>query len=181
MPSLDDVNELLRTQQIDVLCLGETWLTSEISDSYLVFPGYSVMRCDRKRPKRGPDRRGGGVCVLFRDSLTVERLAIKSTDSDLESMWVRVVSRRPVVLGVVYRPPSAAVSPTLQDLGHQLTQVIAKNTPFYTLGDMNFDMMSTNKPGVAAYSQLLTEYSLTQLVREPTHPSPTPTLLDLIT
>ena len=149
-----------------------------VSDNYLTFPGYSVIRCDRKRPKRGPVRKGGGVCILYRNSLTVERLTIRSTGSDLESMWVSVVSRRPIIVGVTYRPPSAAVTPTLQDLSHQLTQVIAKNRPFYLLGDTNFDLMGHNKPGVAAYSQLLAEYSLWQLVSGPTHPSPTPTLLD---
>ena len=92
-------------------------------------------------------------------------------------MWVSVVSRRPIIVGA-YRPPGAAVTQTLRDLSHQLTQVIAKGKLSYLLGDMNFDLMSANKPGVAAYNQLLAECNLSQLVRDPTHPSPTPTLLD---
>ena len=35
MPSLDDVKKLLTNHRIDVMCLGETWLTSDIRDSYL--------------------------------------------------------------------------------------------------------------------------------------------------
>ena len=179
MPSLDSVKELLMSRKVDILCVGETWLTSDICNSYLTFPGYSVMRCDRRaRPKRGPVSKGGGVCIIYRDTLAVERLPTKSTDPDLDCLWVQVVSRRPIIIGVVYRPPSAAVTPTLQELNRQLTQVIAKNRPLYLLGDMNFDLMSPNKPGVAAYSRLLTEFSLSQLIREPTHPSPTPMPLD---
>ena len=179
MPSLDSVKELIASRKLDILCVGETWLTSDICNGYLTFPGYSVMRCDRRvRPKRGPVSKGGGVCIIYRDTLAVERLPIKSTDPDLDCLWVQIMSRRPIIIGVVYRPPSAAVTPTLQELNRHITQVIAKNRPLYLLGDLNFDLMSPNKPGVAAYSQLLTEFSLSQLIREPTHPSPTPTLLD---
>ena len=85
MPSLDDVKELLATHQIDIMCVSETWLTPDISDSYLTFSGYSVIRSDRKRPKRGPLRKGGGVCILYRDSLAIDLTCERRKSNDLRS------------------------------------------------------------------------------------------------
>ena len=116
--------------------------------------------------------------MIYRNTLTIEKLTVGVAGSDLESLWIQIVNRRPIIVGVVCRPPSAVVTPSLLGLGHQLTQVLAKNKPVYLLGDTNFDLLSPDKPGVAAYRQLLSDYSLSQLIDAPTHPDPTPTLLD---
>ena len=178
MPSLDNVKDLLSARNFDVLCIGETWLTPDVSDKFLIFPGYSLLRCDRTKTKRNVLCRGGGVCIIYRDSLTVEKVSIRSAASDLDCLWVQVVSRRPIIIGVVYRPPSAAITPSLQDLSHQLTQVLAKDKPTFLLGDTNFDLLNAHKPGVSAYCQLMKDYSLSQLIKSPTHPSLIPTLQD---
>ena len=49
---------------------------------------------------------------------------------------------------------------------------------FYLLGDMNLDVSRPEARGVRLYLQLLDELQLHQLIREPTHPCPTPTTLD---
>ena len=176
--SLDNVRDLLSSMNLDLLCIGETWLTSDVSDKFLIFPGYSIIRLDRKRTAGGTIRRGGGVCILHRHSITVEKLTIQSAGSDIDCLWVQVVSRRPMIVGAVYRPPSAVVSVSLNDLTHQLTQVLAKNKPTFLLGGTNFDLLDLNKPGVAAYSMMLQDLNLTQMVDSPTHPGATPSLLD---
>ena len=38
---------LLQDQQLDVLCLTETWLTPDVMLEFLTFPGCSVLRRDR--------------------------------------------------------------------------------------------------------------------------------------
>ena len=47
LPSIDDVHVALGTLNLDVLCISETWLSPEIADSFLIFPGYKVARYDR--------------------------------------------------------------------------------------------------------------------------------------
>ena len=178
MSSLDEVRDLLSANNLDILCVGETWLTPDVSDKFLIFPGYSIIRLDRNRIGRNAARRGGGVCILHRHSVTVEKMSIESTDSDTECLWAQVVSCRPTIVGVVYRPPSAAVSPSLNDLSHQLTQILAKSKPMFLFGDTNFDMLDMRKPGVAAYSQMLQDYNLTQMIGSSTHPGMKPSLLD---
>ena len=46
------------------------------------------------------------------------------------------------------------------------------------LGDVNFDILQPSKPGVTSYIQHISDLSLHQLITEPTHPSPTPSLID---
>ena len=62
MPSIDDVNLLLMDRDLDILCVGETFLNDKIDDRYLLFPGYVVERRDRQT-------HGGGVCVIYRNTL----------------------------------------------------------------------------------------------------------------
>ena len=81
MPSLDEVNGLLNTNNIDVLCISETWLSADVDDRYLVFPGYCVIRRDRKA-------RGGGVCVIYRASLDPVVLDVPTAGSSLETLWL---------------------------------------------------------------------------------------------
>ena len=80
VPSLDDVNIILKDNDIDVLCITETWLQQDFDNRFLIFPGYSVIRVDR--PSRdGRNVRGGGICVLCRSCLRGERLVVPAADS----------------------------------------------------------------------------------------------------
>ena len=174
LPSIDDVNTALKTHNLDVLCIGESWLNPTVTNNFLVFPGYTVSRCDR--PGRG-SRRGGGVCVLHRDTFRVERLTVPTEGTALESLWLSVCSVTAVIIGVVYRPPNAPVDTVLDDLQRQLAHVCATDKPLYVLGDVNFDWLQQNQPGVRRYSQMLDDVNVKQIVREPTRPE-SGTLLD---
>ena len=61
--------DLLRLEQfdnvaIDVLTLSETWLDSNIQDSEICLPGFTLVRRDREGSKSG-----GGVAIYVRDGL----------------------------------------------------------------------------------------------------------------
>ena len=73
---MDDVNLLIQRERLDVLCLGETFLTESVDSCMLVFPGYAI--CRRDRPA---GRSGGGVAVLHRSTLNVQRLRVPATRS----------------------------------------------------------------------------------------------------
>ena len=44
------MNLTLSDHQLDLLCVTETWLTNNIVDRILVFPGYKILRRDRTAP-----------------------------------------------------------------------------------------------------------------------------------
>ena len=166
---LDEVNLLLLREQLDVLCLSETWLTEAVESSVLLFPGYAITRLDRKARKTG-----GGVAVLHRCTLRVEQLRVPAEGSTLEALWLRVIDRTAVIVGTMYRPPSGPTAPAIDDLHRQLTSILAHNQPMYVLGDFNFDILHPAKPGVSTYIQHLDDLSLHQMITGPTHPGPTP-------
>ena len=173
MPSLDEVNGLLQTNNIDILCVAETWLSTDIDDRYLLFPGYCVSRRDR-------EGRGGGLCVIYRDSLVPVELDVPTTGSHLETLWLHFTRRRSLTICVAYRPPSSRVAPVMNDFRHQLTHVLCREHPIYVLGDLNWDVLQPSKPGVQQYLDLLHNLSLSQLITTPTRsaPSAPPSLLD---
>ena len=170
---LDEVNHLLLREQIDVLCLGETWLTEAVDSSMLLFPGYVICRRDRRLKKTG-----GGVAIVYRDTLKAERMRVPTADSTLEALWLQITGRSTIVVCALYRPPSGPPTPAIEDLHHQLTHVLAHDRPTYVLGDVNFDVLQPSKPGVSSYIQHISDLSLHQLVTMPTHPGPTPSLID---
>ena len=172
MPSIDDVNVLLDKHKLDILCIGETFLSEEVDSRFLLFPGYLVERCDRQS-------RGGGVCVVYRDTMQAEMLSVPGTGSQLESLWMRFAGGSTFVVGVLYRPPKSPISPVMDDLHHQLTSLLARQHPLYVLGDVNIDLLQPSSAGCQRYLSLLEDLSLQQLITTPTRTTPsTSTLID---
>ena len=170
---LDEVNLLLLREQLDVLCLSETWLTEAVDTSTLLFPGYAICRRDRRHKKTG-----GGVAIVFRNSLRAEQMSVPTANSTLETLWLQITSRSTITVGAVYRPPSGPSAPAIEDIHHQLTFVLGQDRPTYVLGDVNFDVLQPTKPGVSSYIQHISDLSLHQLITGPTHPGTTPSLID---
>ena len=161
MPSLDEVNIMLNEHNFGVLCVGETFLTDQVDDRYLLFPGYVVTRRDRVS-------NGGGVCIIRRDDLQAEVMTVPSTGSPLETLWMLVGGNSPMIIGVVYRPPKSPIASTLDDLHHQLTYVLTKGRAIYVLGDINIDLLRPSSPEARRYIEMLHDLSLEQVITEAT-------------
>ena len=170
---LDDITILLRDQQLDILCLSETWLWPQISDQLLAFPGYCILRRDRD------SRRGGGVAILHRSEMQVQRMQMPA-DGPLETLWVSVSwsGGRPTTVGVVYRPPDSPETSSLERLQEQLQAARCHGRPVFLLGDVNLNVLDTAAPRIRRYLSMIGELSMAQLVDRPTHLHPVPTALD---
>ena len=163
LPSMDDVIDAVSRECIDVLGVSESWLKPSVTDEFVLIPGFSVIRNDRR------SGRGGGVCVFYRDGLRPERLRVPMAGSQLETLWLSFGRSRGITVGVAYRPPRGAALPYIEDLRTQLVHVMGLGRPVCLLGDMNFDLLSPAKPGVASYAQLLSDLHMSQLIRQQTH------------
>ena len=170
---LDDILLLLREQRLDVLCLTETWLTPDVLDKFLAFPGYGLLRRDRD------GRRGGGVAVLHRSEMRVTELAMPPS-GPLETLWLSATWRggTPSTIGVVYRPPDSPVAGSLEQLEEQLRAAQCTGKPVFLLGDINFNILDDVSSPVRRYLTMLHELNMTQLVNRPTHLHPSPAALD---
>ena len=74
---------LLSRNDLDLLFLTETWLNSMFTASMVSPRGYNLIRFDR------PSRRGGGVLVLYKNSLQVHRVnVVIPTNANFETICI---------------------------------------------------------------------------------------------
>ena len=65
MRKLDDLKGIIETESPDIICIVETWLSSDILDNELAVSNYQIFRRDR-------NRHGGGVMMYVHSCLTVD-------------------------------------------------------------------------------------------------------------
>ena len=85
---------------IDILCISETWLLPLTHDRFIDIPGYSVYRCDAGA--------GGGVCVYVKNEFKINALTVPFERPDnVEDVWMTIQYKNfpSFVLGCVYRHP----------------------------------------------------------------------------
>lgn len=94
-----EIESILHTHQFDVICITETWLSTELNFNIFV---YNTFRADRI------SGRGGGVMILFKEGLKVERAQVPVLcGGEVDLLSINVSS----VLGMisfllVYCPPN---------------------------------------------------------------------------
>ena len=98
---VDELQYVAECNNVDAICISESWLSPQISDSVVAIPGYNLFRNDRMSTP------GGGVCIYLRETIPCTRL-FQCEQPDVESLWL---SLRPhslprsissIVLCVVY-------------------------------------------------------------------------------
>ena len=140
-------------------------------------PGYRQFRCDRPG-----GRRGGGVAVLVSDDLRVSRLHDTSDgEPGVEALWLSVggAGRAQVVVGAIYRPPGTLTDRLRGAIREQFEAALAAGKPVYALGDFNVNLLNAASSDTVHFNSLLRDFNMSQLISDPTHPHPVPSLLDL--
>ena len=72
------------------------------------------------------------------------------------------------------------MTPDIDALRRQLLEVSRYEKPIFLLGDLNLDLSRPDRPQVARYITMLQELNFHQLIRNPTRPGATPSLIDHI-
>ena len=98
-----EINDYIQEQDIDIMCVTETWLTGTPRDNAPITavkpPGYQIKHVPRT------SRKGGGVGMIYREDCTV-KLIKSSTYRSFEHMTTQVVSGSSLYhISVIYRPP----------------------------------------------------------------------------
>ena len=92
--------DLVYSEDNDIVCVTETWLNADISNSEILDEGYEIFRKDR-------ESRGGGVLVAIKQESFKNIREIKA-DCNLEIVIVDVLtdSNTHLIIGSCYRPPT---------------------------------------------------------------------------
>lgn len=126
--------------------LTETWLTTDVMDSELNIPNYTIFRNDRV------NRRGGGVLLGCHNNFVCRRRQdFERNDLELLLVEVRLSSRNKMLLGVFYRPPNSGVEP-LEALADTLTIVSSHYNNICIVGDFNLPTLQWNPRSKLAVS-----------------------------
>ena len=173
---MDDVRHILTHENIDILGVTETWLDSGISDGEVHVDGYGMHRLDRG------GRRGGGVCIYYRNNLPVKPRPDLS-NPDVEAAWLEICSKDRVVFGCLYRPPQARAD-LWEDIDDMLSASTTMQNDVILCGDFNVDMSPGGEQSThrQALVELCATHNLQLRKSGPTRIAfrAPPTVLDLI-
>lgn len=157
----------------DVISITETWLDNRTSDQDAELPGYNTYRRDRIGDNHG------GICVYVNNNIFSKRrndLELR----DVECIWVEILTHnKKVLIGTFYRPPNSH-SMTLTSIENSVGLAIDTNIENILItGDFNLDMRTDRSS--RKISDICQQYSLSQIISEPTHFTETSSsLIDLI-
>ena len=158
---IDELRILLSQQQnIDILCICETFLQDEFCNEEIQLENYQLFRKDRKS-------NGGGLVVYVKENLRCSQRDDLHVDG-IEAMWLEVKheSQKAFLLGYTYRPPSSHLRWTT-DFEQILEQVFTENKEVILLGDFNLNLYD-NSNSVRNWLQVTESVNLFQLVDTPT-------------
>ena len=169
--------DLVYSEDNDIICVTETWLNSDISNSEILNEGYEIFRKDR-------ESRGGGVLVAIKEESFKNIREIKA-DCNLEIVIVDVLtdSNTHLIVCSCYRPLHSneawltEFSNLLADIRNNYDDVILAGD--FNLPNINWhsDTDVTNEGTSYEFLEILKDYYLTQVNSIPTRGN---NVLDLI-
>ena len=158
-------NYHLTVTGLDLLAITETWLNDDIGDVILrdVCPaGYSAIHCPRA------SGRGGGIALLFRDSIRVNGLNVEFKPASFEYLPASLsVNGNTIFLVVIYRSPSLSPSLFLTEFADLLELLLPTPSKLLIVGDIHVDTKSNLV--CQKFLSFLESYDLLQHVSGPTH------------
>src|SRR5664279_433359 len=162
----DMISTSIIDRELDVVVLTETFhnASDDICLRLTTPPGYAVVDVAR------PNRRGGGVAVIFRKNWKSSILPLPAC-TKLEAIAVRLtVGADCFVILAVYRPGSEEVSSLFfEELATILETLVMFACPVIIGGDFNVKVNRSNDLGARRMSELLTCFDMVQHVTGPTH------------
>ena len=103
-PKIDELREVAKQIEVDLICITETWLQSHIHDNVVEIYGYNIVRRDRYQGDHG------GVCIYVKNAIKYELLSVLA-NNDHEVIWLKLKPvRLPrgipcIILCNLYHPP----------------------------------------------------------------------------
>ena len=129
-----------------------------ITDNMISLDGYDVFRRDRSS-------NGGRVCIYLRSSIKNE-IRKDLVPPELEAVCVEIIKphSKPFLVTPVYRPPSS-LPEVFDDFVKLIKAINNENKEMYILGDLNCNMLKTDKDANIPTKKIDSLYELYQLTK----------------
>ena len=180
---IDIVREYLCKNDIEVLCISETWLKEYIPNDQIYCKGYNLVRLDRSRENRNV--RGGGLCIYIKDKLKFthcldDTYNMSTPDIELQTIKILLPNTRPIFVSNIYRPPDGKLDLFLNKLNELCISLDRlSRVDIFLGGDFNIDYSVPGGPR-KALKDLEKRLDFKQLIQKPTRPLYNTAILDLI-
>lgn len=172
---LPELELLIFSKNYDILLISESWLSPLIADSLILKKSnYSIFRTDRL------SRVGGGVCILYKSHLRLQKVQLPNQFSSLEVLICDLSeshkSTNNYRMILCYRPPNTtdAVNDTFIDFLNWSCLNTSKS--IILVGDFNYPQIKWKKGEILTENNKSTEFyntikniGLDQLITFPTH------------
>ena len=163
---MDNLSALVDVEKPHIVCIVESWLSSEILDNEVSLEGFHVLRLDR-------NRHSGGIIIFVHNTLVSK--VVVAGPNNLELLIISVsnhVNSYKYHLGLFYRPPSSGVQ-CMEDLYNSLESLEPSCfSSFVLIGDFNIDCCNHSPFLYSHFCTILNSFSLKQVVDGHTHVSP---------
>ena len=173
------VHDIINDNNIDLLALQETWLSSETHPAIkldLAPPGFTVHHVHRPIVAGGKTR-GGGLAVVSTDSLKARPFNLHYQPTTFEIQTVQFNTSPSILLLNIYQPSSPPPAAFFDELGELLACAAVESSASLVLcGDLNCSGDDGQSVG-AALEEVLVSGGLEQHVRQPTRGA---NLLDIV-
>jgi len=96
---IDEFRYLFENSKVDIICVSETWFTSNISSSYIRCADYNLFRSDRVN-------HAGSVAIFVRKQFKCKVICQQALESAIKYLFVEVRGKnyKYILLGCAYRP-----------------------------------------------------------------------------
>lgn len=172
LPHMSELRKVILEHDFHVLCVGETWLCNNNSDSSVALDGYQFFRQDRLT-------RGGGVGVYIKSSL---KCTLLHSSNNIEQLWLKVtIGKISLAVCVFYRPPDCNHKNFLAEFEASYALILPTVRYVMCLGDFNVDFLDIGSSTLQEVTDFFDGLGLTQIVKNPTRiTASTAKLLDYV-
>ena len=173
---MDSVRNFIGRNNIKVLGITESHLTSSVASSFVRVPHFNLLRSDVKGHVHKH-----GVCAFVHEDILIDKVSYP-----MSNVLLFRLAKYDVYFLVVYRPPSYTTAEN-EELARVLQEVVS-GKEIIILGDFNLPNIewasqeipfSHVPPLESMFLEVFTFYGLVQWVSEPTFPS-SGNILDLL-
>ena len=161
-----EVLEIFDENNVDVLCITETWLKE--NDTVRIAELTSLGHKFIHNPRLG--KSGGGVGLLYKPELTLLEKCNGFVATSFEHMECDIKCKNASLqLMVLYRPPASSMNIFLTEFGHLLEEMLTSPVELVIMGDFNIYCDQPDNRDTLAFTNLLESCSLKQHVQKQTH------------
>ena len=140
------IEQLNRNNQISVICIQETWLSSESPTSLFDLPNYQLI----SRGKYCSNH--GGLITYIHNDFNWEPVSIKDQTTGWENLFIKISQNsqnsKKYFIGNIYRLPSETVN-DLQTFNDEFLETLeilqSKRLQVYLCGDYNINLLKVYK------------------------------------